>query len=393
MKGFVYLLEISVAMILILVVLGTISSFKSKENWERADLVTVANYIANDISGDDVLKFSVNDTSKMETLRPRNIEYGLAIYGSTKSNISVGCVQHCSYVSSILTPIYINKRWVNFTVQQFDLNALNYIPSIYDAVVFVNYTGYSARKTNISNYLKGGGVVLGINATYSNNDIDFNGIFGLNSTSSAGENFVFSKYNPSFDETEKYFLDIGFDIATSNVTASKKWGYWTIWDVPRKVNITGSTVDVENKSSDEGLISNVPEGGTFRIKSQLDNVFYSFRVRKIFWDGLVLIQPMNESYVFKDFSESNDVRGFGALTLTGGQVEMASNNTAVWMSDFPNGDDYRMLAKYAIASRTKHYEAKKIDATKKYVTISSFYPLCCDMPETARVAISLWYRI
>jgi len=392
MKGFIYLLEISIALILMLVVLGTISSFQVKESWERADLVAVVDNIIKTLKNEDVLEILNGNLDKIKSLIPPNVDFGIKVYGIPKNNISVGCVQYCNFVDDLLTDSYVNNHWINFTVEQFDIDSLNYIPSHYDAVVLVNYIEYTIRKSNITDYLNKGGVVIGINATFNNNDIDFNEIFGLNPTSPGSGNFHFTAYNPSEDEIEKYFLGLGFGIKTDNVIDSKKWGYWYIWEDSRMVNITPSVVNIENKTIDEGIIQNMPEDGFFNLKGP-DNEFYTFKVKKIFWDNNVIIQPKNTSFIFKDFSEANDVAGKINIITSNGQTEMASNNTAVWISDFSQSDEYNALVKAAIASRVKEWYIKEPDLTKEHVAVSSFYTLCCDMPETTELTFYLWYKI
>jgi len=394
MKGFIYLLEISVALILIVVVLGTLSSFKTKENWERADLITVGDNIVRTIRDSDIIEILNNNFTKIQSLLPPHIDFGLKVNGIPKSNITVGCAQSsiCNSISTLLTNSFANGHWTNFSVEYFDI--ASGIPSYYDAVVFVNYTDYTNRKSNIIDYLNRGGVVIGVNATFNNNNADFNEIFGLSSTSSGSGIFNFTTYNPSIDEIEKYFLGLGFDVNTGNTVDSKKWGYWYIWENSRKVNITSNAVDIENKTVDEGIIKDIPEGGFFNIKNIMDNKFYTFKIKKIFWDKFVIIQPLNMSFAFNDFSEADDVTGkVNIVALPGGQAEMTSNKTAIWISDFPTSDEYRTLVKSAIASRVKEWYLKEPNLTKEYVTVSSFYPLCCDMSETAELTIYLWYKI
>lgn len=527
MKGFIYLLEISVALILMLVVVGTISSFKSKENWERGDLIQIGNDVLETLKSEDIVQILNGNLSKVERLIPPHINFGLKVNGIPKSNISVGCVDvtRCDYANDLLTDAYVNGHWINFTVEQFDIYSLNYIPSYYDAVVFVNYTNYSDIKSNITNYLNKGGVVIGNNATFNNNDANLKDIFGLNPTGSSGGVFNFTTYNPSEDEIEKYFLGIGFDVDNSydsdvkcskgyNISQGGAWGYiypasdncgglgsgcfyvdgstgfivfnttylpqdgnytitfdynrgspgqlyenfsvgcgnqvynfpdygenenwrWKsitcnftkgfnkfnftskgpnsvwfdsfritatfygmgngtliVWQDSRKVNIT-STIDIENKTTDEGLIKNIPEGGTFKLKAQfLDNLMYTFKVKKIWPQNRVDIQPVNASFVFKDFSETNAVIGkFNIVSLATGQAEMTSNKTAIWISDFPWSNEYRTLVKAAIASRVKEWYAKEPNLTKEHAIVSSFYPLCCDMPETVELTLYLWYKL
>mgnify|MGYP001575674305 CR=1 FL=1 len=56
MKGFVYLLEISVALILILMVLGTLSFVQAKQSWERPDLISTGKNIITMMKYGNILK-------------------------------------------------------------------------------------------------------------------------------------------------------------------------------------------------------------------------------------------------------------------------------------------------------------------------------------------------
>jgi len=396
MKGFVYLLEISIALILMLVVMGTLSSFKTKENWERPDLISIGENMIRLLDEDDFLNILNNDTSKIQSLKPPNVDFGIKISGASKTNISIGCAQptqYCDYIRNLTRNVYFNNRWVNFSVDQFTIDSSG-IPSKYDAVVFVNYTGYTNQRDNITNYLNQGGVVIGVNRSYSNTD--FYNIFGLSSVISGSGDFNFTDYNPSEDETEKYFIYLGFDINANNTKGSKRQGYWRIWENSREVNITSNTVDVQNLSVSETGLTNIPINGTFKIKKALtDTNFYTFRVNKIDWNNnLTVFQPLDVPFTFKNFSEANSVNGtYNIIALSNDQAEMTSNNNAVWISDFPWSDEYMLLVRNAIASRVKEWYVKSPNITKEYVTVSSFYPLCCDMPETAEMTIYLWYKI
>jgi len=397
MKGFIYLLEISIALILMLVVLGTISTFKSKENWERADLITTGNDVIKNLNYQNIVEFLNGNFTKIQSLIPPNVDFGLRITGVPKTNISVGCIDlaSCNYVKGLLTPSYFNGRWVNFSVGQFDI--ASGIPSSYDAVVFVNYTGYTSRKSNITDYLNRGGVALGINATRNNNNTDFNDIFGLSPASQGSGNLNFTPYNPSKDEIEKYFFAIGFDVsATDVIDSNKRFGRWYLWENPRKVNITSSiTIDVENRTPDETGLKGLHIGDFFNLKNTDNGKFYTFKVKNISWDNnLTIIQPINTSLIFnKSLSEGNVTGNVNILTLPTGQAGMASNNTAVWISDFNMSDEYKDLVKSAIMSRVKDLYLKNPDLAKEYVSLSSFYSSCCDVPENIELTIYLWYKI
>jgi len=396
MKGFIYLLEIAVAAILIVVVLGIFFAVKVKLNWERSDLIAAGNNMLNSLKQDGKIIDILNgDVSSIDNVSSVNINYGLKILGSPKSKIVVGCVSNKDYIKSLLTDTYVNGHWINFTVEDcFDINAG--IPDYYDAVVFVNYTGYSTSsvKSNITEYLKKGGVVIGINATITSEQ-NFNDIFNLTwpgAQPSTPLNFTF--YDPSRDDITKYFLGFGFDINTPNSVDSKKWGYWYIWEDSRKVNITANAVDIENKTADEVGLKNIPEGGTFNLKMPPpDSIWHTFKVKKIFWDNKVIIQPLNKSFVFRDFSEKN-VRGNNIVSNSlNTYAALTTNNSAIWISDFPLSDEYRTLVKAAIASRKDEWYAKQPYPTKETTEVSSFVSLCCDMPETPELTFILWYKV
>ena len=398
MKGFIYLLEISIALILMLVVLGTISTFKSKENWERADLITTGNDITKNLNYQNIVEFLNGNFTKIQSLIPPNVDFGLSIRGVPKTNISVGVdPASYNYVKGLLTPSYFNGRWVNFSVGQFDISSLNYIPSSYDEVVFVNYNGYTSRKSNITDYLNKGGMILGINATRKNNDTDFNYFFGLRPASQGNGNLNFTPYDPSKDEIEKYFFAIGFDVnASTTLSSSVRWGYWYLWENSRKVNITNSiTVDIENKTVDEIGLKGLHIGDLFNLKNTDDGKFYTFKVEDISWsNNLTIIQPINTSLIFnKSFSEGNVTGKVNILALPTGQAGMASNGTTVWISDFNTSDEYKDLVKSAIISRVKDWYLINPDLTKEYVSLSSFYSSCCDAPENIELKIYLWYKI
>ncbi len=401
MKGFIYLLEIVIASILIISVISMFFLTEVKQDWGHSDLVSIGNDVINSLNEEDFYELLEGNFSKIEELLPDNIDFNLEVKGITKNNITVGCVNYCDYVKNLLTPTYLNKRWINFTVQQFDLTSET--PN-FDVIVLVNYTQYSLNKNKILSYLNEGGVVIGINATFNNNNPDFNEIFGLVSAFPAGpEDFHFLEpYDPLKDEIEKYFLGLGFDVKTENNIDSKKWGYWYIWEEPRKVNITSSTVDIENKTADEGILQNIPEGGLFNLKNPVDNKFYTFKVKKIWWPNRVDFQLLNTTLHFKDFSEFNDVKANGnSINIVINmpplpseiRAEMVSNNSAIWISDFPKSDEYKSLVKAAILSRVRNWFVRKVKTRGEIVTTSSLLTLCCDAPENGEIILVLWYKI
>jgi parallel beta-helix repeat protein len=188
------------------------------------------------------------------------------------------------------------------------------------------------------------------------------------------------------EDITKYFLGFGFDVGTS----------WNLWekshsvtygtDTENYVNITG----VKDFLREKDIFSLIPEAG-------LDN--YYFKIRKIWrYPDRVDIQPLNKSFYFKDFAQESP-KGNGTdntinyIIYDDGHASMTTNGSAIWISDFPQSDEYRTLVKAAIASRVDEWTTKKVSTTKETTTVSSFYSLCCDMPETAELEITLWYIV
>jgi len=395
MKGFIYFLELAISAILIAIILITFFTVGIKQDWERSHLISIGNDIFNHLrNSGNVTKLLNNDTSDIDTIIPPNIGYTLKISGSPKPNIKVGCIDVTSYdyINDLLTDTYVNDYWVNFTVEQFDIS--NGVPSDYDAVVFVNYTGYSdpSVKSNITEYLNKGGVVIGINATINSNDVDFNEIFGLTSSIGTSSLLNFTNYDPNWDSIAKYFLGFGFDVNTPYGT-----GTWYIWETGREVSVSlgggGFGVDIENKTVDEGLIQNIPEGGIFKLKGP-DILWYTFKVKKIWSLNRVDIQPINTDFIFKDFSEKN-VMGLKNIlsNFENTYAGLTTNNTVIWISDFLWSDEYRTLVKAAIASKIIKWFVKKYETIQDVIIVSSFVPFCCDMPEVAELTLYLWYKV
>ena len=81
------------------------------------------------------------------------------------------------------------------------------------------------------------------------------------------------------------------------------------------------------------------------------------------------------------------------LVGTGGIASMTANGSAIWISDFPAGQEYVSLVKSAIISRMDNWVAKGVYTTREVTTVSSFFSLCCDMPEISELEITLWYSI
>jgi hypothetical protein len=382
MKGFIHLVEIAIATILVAVVLAALFSVRTKESWEVSDIIAIGNNMMNYISRDDSYFLNIlnENLDMINKIKPAHIKYGLEVLGSPKSLILVGCVNpiSCNYTTTLLDPIYINNRWINFSIENFNINMLSQIPYIYDAVIFVGYINYTLNKQKINDYLNRGGAVIGINATINNNDQDFNDIFNLTHSMGSG-NLYFGPYDIYQNKVLKYFLGFGFTADTE----------WYIWEDEWRVSY-GSNYANLTKVSDGTERNFLNEGETFDLVGPDSNNYY-FKIRKIWPGQKVDFQPLGTGFIFKDFSENN-CRGNNILSNSLGTVAgMTINNSAIWISDFPKSDEYETLVKAAIAASTDDWIARNIETTRELIKISSFVSLCCDMPEVTELVLSLSY--
>jgi hypothetical protein len=256
------------------------------------------------------------------------------------------------------------------------------IPNFLDAIVLIDYTDYATQKTKIQDYLSNGGVVIGIGATDGSNN-DLNDIFGLTQIAATAGDVVFSSYDPSQEDVEKYFLGLGFSVIDN----------WYIFEERWNVNYIGQMVNITN--SDQSQYRHVGRGDVFTIfgRSCCD---YFFKIKEIVPGTRTEIQPLNVSFAFNNFAESeNGVRGNINIIkkITSNQAAMTSNGSAIWISDFPWSHEYASLVKSAIVSRNDEWVAKQVYTNRETTTVSSFLSLCCDMPETIELELVLWYVV
>jgi hypothetical protein len=389
MKGFIYLIEIAVAAIIMTVVLSVFFSIRIKQDWERGEIVSVGENVLNSIKSNKnfLLNILNENFTDIDLNKPQNIMYGLKVLGSPKSNIFIGCTLNCDYFKRLINPssnygtAFINGRWINLTVDTFDIR---YGVPLYDAIVLINYTNYSNAtiKSYIDDYLKNGGVLIGMNATQSATDTNFNDIFNLTGglgPFSSTVNFTF--YNSSEDEIEKYFLGIGLEAYSDWYIWEQDWNvdYWGMM----RINIT----DASNPSNNR---TNLMEGDLFNLNGPDSNLYY-FKVKKIWPFQRVEFQILNKTFVFRDFSEKN-VRGKNIVGYRN-YAALTTNNSAIWISDFSTSSEYVSLLKAAILSKVDEWTAKYAVTPREKTTLSSFASLCCDMPETVELYLTLWYEV
>ncbi len=400
-----------------LVVLGTISTYNVKESWERVDLVGVADNLIKIIEILGIENTLNGNLSRIEILIPPNVDFGLRVNGIPKKDIIVGCFElgwpdtSCGGLISILTrSVYLNNREINFNVvylYKFSTPIPNYI----DVMVFHECYGAcewnSTVRSWLEDYLNRGGSLIWINKT-DGTDIDFNQFFGL-TPSSGTESFLnFTKYEPEWDETMKYFLGAGFIVDISG--GSPYSNIWYIWrncgatcgsnfDYSRYITqLSPNTLNFTNFSANQGpnpLWFVVNEGEIFTLTGPDGNKYF-FKLRKIWDNDKISIQPLNTSFIFLDNSGKSVV---GNNILANSDQTYASatkkGSNIIWMGDSREFWDstHDFLTKAAILSLTeKEWFLKKYKSRYENVEVSSFMSLCCDMPETVELSFILWYR-
>ncbi|MBR9682469.1 MAG: hypothetical protein GOV02_02235 [Candidatus Aenigmarchaeota archaeon] len=393
MKGFMHLIEVAVAGILIMIILGLFFTTQSvKLNWERTELISINSNVLHTLKASNRLPELFSDTSNvlLETndLRPPNVEYGIRISGIPKDVISVACPTDCSSVRSILSDnVYVNGRWIGFTVNTINMGSVNLTD--YDALVLYNYNQYGTYETQIRNYLSDDGTVVAIHNVTDSADSTFRSIFDLTSSAGAGTTSPnFTSYEPVNNDIAKYFLGFGFFAeASTDVGSGTKQGKLDIWGTRFNFNLTSSTLRISGQT--------VNEGDTFTLGGP-DARTYQFRVKKIHWSlspSAVSIQPTNTSYVFA-YNMAAAYTGNNIVSVDDDASGCTANGKAIWINEYEgtgNDHDYETLIKSAIATSSTDWFIKDIRTDVERAEASIFLPMCCDMPETAKIDMVSWY--
>ncbi len=424
MKGFVHIVETTFAiLILVFALYLSFSQIKIKPSLETFELVIsgTETWKCLESSGkyEEIFKNRSAFLSELETALPELFSYGIEVENVPKQAIRIGCanctLEALTFAENLFTPVYYNKRWVNFSVENFSFISLK-DAKIYDMLLFINYTHFDTNPL-IREYLKNGGKILAITDIICqlpfdplnpcDNFLDMDETFLLNISMrgiSGKENFQeFEEYNPYEKDAQKHFLGFGFNVNCSYKIGGKKQGYWVIWENSTQVNITPQG-DVEIEG-----VGKLKEGDIFLLNAQeknpsLPNKYFAFRIKKVFSDE-VFIQPLNTSFPFPDFREISATRievpvvaKEGAINLIMGEKRnyslavMNLTKHVAWLSFFPKSDEFNTLARAIAASMNEKFTYKSYFGTAKKVVLSFFIPQCCDVPEVAEIKLILGYK-
>ncbi len=397
-KGFVQVIEVAIAALLIVLVLPTFFSWINvKQDWARHDLIVSGIGVFHSLEASGNLSQIFNNTQEiireMDFVKPANVKYSIYSEGMPKTTISLACIS-CTdaqlyYAKNVFSPALFNGMFLNFSIEKFDLSAMPSIPGNYDVAVFINYTdaNWTSQKQKISDYLAGGDGIIAMQK--ASNGIDFMNLFNLTENPVGSASYQnFSSYYPAGSNIGKYFLAFGFDISTVNDGTGIYRGTWYIWETSKQINTTGAAVEILG-------VGTKTEGQTFTMTGP-DGKTYSFRVKKIWPDrNGVIIQALDKGFVFKNFWETGESKVRGNNILIGDQAStyslMTKNNSAIWISDFPNSDEYRILAKAAAESVSEKYYLVKPVNVKSSANVNAFINTCCDAPTTSKLTFTFWY--
>ncbi len=389
-KGFIQVVEVVIAAIFIAIAISIFFNINTKLNWERSDLIDAGNSILSAIYYSGNFKEIFNNSKVVlggiDYMMPANMKYALRIDGSPKPLIRVACIctdSQVSYAKQILTPVYFNDYWIKFNVDKVDFTYANITD--YDLLLFINYTAFASNEANIKNYLSTGKGIISINASY--NDPVFFELFNLTTSTNPVANVLyFRTYKPWENKIEKYFMGFGFNIDTPTKLIDGKYqGTWKIWGWSKEVNTTGTTVEIEG-------VGSLPENGRFTLTQPINGLDYEFKVKKIWSDKSgVIIQTTNTTFPFNNFIEAGEEKVSGNNIVGNDPAALTVNNSAIWISDFPEGDEYATLLKAAISSIADNFYALSPINIKENVEVTKFFSMCCDTPETVKATLILWY--
>ncbi len=312
-KGFVHFIEVSFAILIFTIsILASLSSVDIKTPYSSHELATTGLSILKTAENAGIMGklFSSPEEFKteVEKLVPSNLYYGIDVEGSPKSLIKIGCA-NCSgraylILKKLLSPVYYNKRWVNFSVKVFDFTDVSQGED-FDTLVFINFTDFDSNAL-VQEYLSSGGKIVAITEIDAGAFPSMDETFSLLSAAGSASYANFSFY-PHESKIPKYFIAAGFYVEASATVDGKKNGKWKIWGGEKDVNITPA---LKAEIEDVGTLS---EGDVFCLNSKNENPSlpdetFCFKLRKVFPDFLY-IQPLNSSFVFLDFSSGIKVRG------------------------------------------------------------------------------------
>jgi len=409
MKGVVYLIEVSFAIfIFAFSIWVSLSTIDIKLHRDMHELISIAQGFSHILNSYDINMLIDNTTffiNMTDYIIPKNIYWGVEIEGVPKQIIELGCA-NCTgkqvvFLRNILTPVYYNNRFVNFSVSRVNFTSLDKVLE-FDTLIFINFTDFDNNNL-IQEYLKKGGKIIAITDITTNTELEnMDDTFSL-SSSGVRRDVSYSKFKDyliSPPYIQKYFIGTGFRVEAKNSVDSKKQGIWKIWLNEKEVNITDS-LEVEIQG-----IGKLKEGDVFvlnaeRENNNLPNIDYYFRIKKVFPEE-VYIQPLNTSFVFPQSIESNEIKvktenGKNVIVSKHGSeiyssvVVNTTTSRAVWISYFPKSSEFELLLKSIILAINNKFTLKEFYG-ETGIAIPFYASTCCDIPEVLKITLYLGYK-
>jgi len=435
-KGFIHMIEIVlVSLIVIMSIPVILYPFSRPSEWDKVllythgkDFISTADKINE--NGESFVQNLMeknkteisNELWRIMGIESRKINYGIHTRGSIKNKIRVAF--NCTtcdvtsekiYIRSMLSPAYVNGRFVNFELFTFSYDDMDKYDI--DVIVLTNndpnddtITQAESHIDKIKNHLKNGGGIIEIvdSGSIANTNLQTD-IFGISAGSGgSGGNITFNNPDdpkkPNY-EIQKYFYGVGIYTELN----SEEKGNFTLWKGEKyktRGNNTGCLgsayckVDVDRNGNGifESNELGFEEGDIFSIKHNLKN--FNFSVDKIDKDGKYVSFNFlrDEPYEFEDFTEDK-INTLGSsdriiLETSGGRPAGILNQTsgrAVWI-DAGNGDDVGALVKSAViwaAGKDWWNILKTISG--EYEKVSYFVSQGEDFHEPYWIEFNVWY--
>jgi len=402
MKGFVHLIEVAIAGLILVTALGTFFSAQTTRlDWERPDLIEYGDNMINFVvSGENFRDVISENTTALNMSKPVNVDYTMRVIGTPANNITVGCFEYCDQIRDMLSKPIINNRNISFDVEYFDIDTVSIIPD-YDALVTLKYIDFDTNQ-KIQDYIDNGGYVVGVTDIPTGQMSRLDETFDLIS-GNPNSNSIMLIYRPERDYISKYFLGIGFEIETHlYLGPSLQKGYWNLTEDTFEINNTGSMIYVDLGGGTQGPYS---EGDEFATPSASE----WFIVKKIPDKYSVWIRPLNKNFVFDGnflngedcviSSDNNIIKRSGTTTCAASVL----SDAGVWISDFtnsarhPRSHEYETLLQAAVVSSKIEWDVVGNKNIGEAVGVTNFVNMCkglnnCDTNEIVELIFLLWYQ-
>jgi len=374
MKGFIYLIEVAVAAILITVALTTFFGAQNiKADWARPDLIEHASDVFKILNTEEEIQGMVDGSFDVQKILPANIRYNVKVSGTPRDYIRVAVSSgNVDSLDRTLTDTIVNSRTIKFIV-----SPINYALLETEAIILTNSNDFINNKDTLVDYKQDGGVIVfvGDPGIYTS---DFAEFFGLSDSGFGGGNSGFYDYFAS-NKIEKYFRGSGFTVETPTPDGSYYSGPWKIKGNNYKVATDGIGAYI----NEEGPFH---EGDEFRVSEE------DFIIKKISGFDYVAIRTVSTDYEFTGFDTSDFEASTEAENIVGDKHAsyLINNGNAVWLSG-GNGNDHDNLLTSILLAKVDNWYVKDTITGKRSATFSRLVSFGPDVNEVVELTLIVWY--